>query len=66
MNEEPLIWTTKGNIPMKDLEYRTGWVDTEDFISFNEVYLLDGEIVKSSTHAYKKQGLSLLSELQSI
>ncbi len=66
MNEEALIWTTKGNLPVSILEYKTEWINSEDFITFSEYHLLDGEIVKASTHAYKKEGVLILSKLQEI
>lgn len=66
MNEEPLIWTSKGNLPISSLEYRTEWINSEDFITFSEYHLLDGEIVKASTHAYKKEGTLILSSIQEI
>ncbi len=57
LNEEPLIWTIKGNVPISSLEYRTAWVDDEDYMLFTESYLLDEEVVKSSSHVYNKKGL---------
>lgn len=59
LNEEPLIWTIKGNIPIAFLEYKTEWIDNEDYMLFSESYLLDGETVKSSSHVYNKKGLDM-------
>lgn len=56
-NEIPLIWTTKGNLPVDSLEYTTRWEDTDDFIKLVETYRLDGEIVKENAHIYAKRGV---------
>ena len=60
--EVPLIWTSKGNLPISDLRYESGWIDHEDYMSFTENYHLDDELVKSSTHVYNKKPLDLFSE----
>ncbi len=57
--EVPLIWTSKGNIPVKDLEYNTEWTNNDDFIMLTESYKLDSEVVKSSSHVYSKKGLDM-------
>jgi len=57
MNEKPLIWTIKGNLPTESLTYETSWELREDYIKFSERYLLDGEIVKESAHVYSKKGV---------
>lgn len=46
----PLIWTTKGNVPVASLEYYIGWEISETSIVFREQYRLDGEIVKENSH----------------
>ena len=58
MSDIPLIWTERGNLPVADLEYRTGWqVDLPNgVIVFRETYLLNGEVVKQSVHVYKDRG----------
>jgi len=58
MNEKPLIWTIKGNLPTESLTYETSWELREDYIKFSERYLLDGEIVKESAHVYSKKGVT--------
>ena len=55
--ETPLIWTTKGNLPVADLEYKTAWIDHEDYLSFSEQYFLGDELVKSNAHIYSKKPL---------
>lgn len=59
---EPLIWTTKGNMPVADLEYQTHWFENESEIGFSETYLHDGEIVRRSVHIRKKEGADIGAE----
>lgn len=61
LNEEPLIWTINGNVPIVSLEYKTSWIDNEDYITFNEQYFLGDELVKSNSHVYNKTGFNLNS-----
>ena len=49
---EPLIWTSKGNIPMAGLVHQVAWHITPEQILFVESYLLDGEVVKQSSHVH--------------
>lgn len=58
--EVPLIWTSKGNLPVDILKHTTRWEEDETIIRFTETYFLDGEIVKSSSHIYVKQGINSL------
>lgn len=60
--ETPLIWTSKGNVPIDTLEYKTIWDDTDNYISFTEQYHDGEELVKSSTHVYSKKPLEFASE----
>lgn len=62
MNEEPLIWTSKGNLPVAALEYSHAWEETPDYIKFSETYKLDGEVVKQSCHLNLKHGLATVSD----
>lgn len=66
MNEVPLIYTSKGNLPVEELEYSTAWEDSEDYIKFVEKYFLDGEVVKESAHIYAKRGVSIGAVQQSL
>lgn len=54
---EPLIYTSKGNLPISSLEYRHEWQDNDDAIAFIEEYRLDGEIVKRAVHVRTKRGV---------
>lgn len=47
---QPLIFTTKGNIPLEGLEHQVAWKVTPEQIIFTETYLLGGEVVKQSSH----------------
>jgi hypothetical protein len=56
---EPLIWTSKGNLPLSSLAYKTSWEDTPTYTAFVEEHTLDGEVVKRSVHVMAKQGFEL-------
>lgn len=53
---EPLIHTSKGNLPVDSLEYSTRWEDSTECTTFIETYLLNGEVVKQSVHVMGKRG----------
>lgn len=48
-----LIYTSKGNLPVKDLKMTTEWLFNESGICLKEIYTLDGEIVKQGAHVYQ-------------
>ncbi len=54
----PLIWTTKGNLPIDSLEYRHGWDDTEAATVFWEEHWLGDEMVKRAAHVLSKTGVT--------
>ena len=58
MNDEPLIHTSAGNVPVSSLTYATSWEDTAAAVVFVEEYRLAGEIVKRSVHALSKTGIA--------
>lgn len=60
---EPLIYTSRGNLPVASLEYQTAWDVQPHYIKFMERYLLDGEIVKESAHVYNTRGAASGVEL---
>ena len=60
MNEEPLIYTSKGNIPESSLRLDPIWEDTADYTKLTLRYWLADEIVKESAHVFGKR--PLLSE----
>lgn len=63
--DEPLVFTSKGNLPEKDLRYETKWQNNQQInlknkklqitgdIVFIETYYLGDEIVKQSAHVFK-------------
>jgi hypothetical protein len=52
----PMIWTTKGNVPIKMMDYRTEWNDSPESMTLAEIYELNGEVVRRSVHVYNKIG----------
>lgn len=55
---EPLIFTTKGNIPLGDLRYEVSWdVQWPAYIKFTERHYLGDEVVKESAHVYSPKGV---------
>lgn len=58
MNEQPLIWTSKGNLPIADLAYSTAWEESPDATVFIEEYRQGDEVVKRSVHALSKHGMT--------
>ena len=61
MPDTPLIYTTRGNLPVDSLEYFHEWEDTQEYTKFVEGYKLDGEVVKRSAHVLMKAGQALNS-----
>lgn len=58
MNEVPLIFTSKGNVPIASLTYETAWEINDAFIKFVERYRdATGEVVKEGAHVYDCRGL---------
>lgn len=55
--EEPLVYTTKGNLPLSSLQYRHEWLEDDVAITFAEEYTLDGEVVRRNAHSRLKKGL---------
>ena len=53
----PMIYTSRGNLPIADLTYETAWEDAPDYLKFIERYRLDDEVVRESAHVYSKRGL---------
>lgn len=63
MNETPLIWTARGNVPIDSLRYEHKWEDTDDALFLKEFwYAEDGELVKSNCHGLAKRQLSIGGE----
>lgn len=66
MAEEPLIWTTKGNLPISILAASVTWVVTPEFVKMTETYRLDGEVVKESAHVCILKGEPVFAEHGSV
>lgn len=63
MNDTPMIWTAKGNLPVADLEERIVWTDNADETICAHEHWLAGECVKRSVHIYKRTGVETLSQI---
>lgn len=51
--DEPLIYTSRGNVPAASLTYETQWEFAPGLIKFVERHrAADGEVVKESAHVY--------------
>ena len=61
MTEVPLIYTTKGNVPIDTLESANEWEDTETYTKFIEIYKLNGEVVRQAAHVMMKNGQQMES-----
>lgn len=57
---EPLIYTSKGNLPIASLEYRHYRQDTPGNVVFVEEYFLDGVSVKRSVNVLPVVGICLV------
>ena len=56
---QPLVYTTKGNLPVADLTHEVEWRVSDDQIVFVETYRLDGEVVKQSSHVKILTGVAM-------
>ncbi len=67
MNDEiPLIWTSKGNLPIADLECKRSWSVNKDEIVFVEEYFLGEECVKRGAHIHKLEGTPLSTAIANL
>lgn len=58
---EPLIYTTKGNVPIASLTYSHEWEVTEDHTIFKESWIdQTGEVVKNNCHVHVNKVPTLL------
>lgn len=60
MSEIPLIFTTKGNIPVSELKQDVEWRFNAGCIVFIERYFLGDEMVKESSHAKLLSGVAAI------
>jgi hypothetical protein len=58
MEQEPLIFTSKGNVPIATLTYEHSWNFSNEAVTFTEVWRDEtGAIVKNNTHMYAIKGM---------
>jgi hypothetical protein len=50
--EIDLIYTSKGNLPVKDLTRKVEWIFSQGSIEFKERYYLGEEMVKEGSDVY--------------
>jgi hypothetical protein len=53
LQETPLIYTSKGNLPVSSLVRSDGWEFNPDGITYWEQYVLNSEIVKRNVARYQ-------------
>jgi hypothetical protein len=62
MNDEPLIYTIRGNLPVASLAFEVKWRVEPDFVSMTEIYTAeDGVIVRQDSHVCALKGATLQS-----
>ena len=62
MTDIPLIWTTKGNVPLASLRHEVEWKVLPDQVQFFERYYQGDELVKESAHVKILTGVSMSGE----
>ena len=55
----PLVFTSKGNLPAHDLVHDVRWEETPMYVKLVETYSLDGEIVRESAYVLARQGFAM-------
>ena len=55
----PLIFTTKGNVPLESLRHEVEWRISDEVVIFIERYFNDDDMVKESTHVKLLTGVSM-------
>lgn len=59
ISAEPLIYTSKGNVPIASLKLSTQWDITRDYVKLIERYTdASGEVVRESAHVFHYAGQS--------
>lgn len=59
---KPLIWTTKGNVPVEDLKMRHFWIDNEQETTYVEEWYMGDEMVKRSVAVMLKKPIDAFGE----
>ena len=58
MMDAPLMYTSRGNVPIDSLRYEHEWVVNDEIIVLHERWFADdGELVKNNFHGYAVKGL---------
>lgn len=66
MTAIPLIHTTKGNLPLNDLEQRVVWTDSDlETVCASELWQGE-ECVRREVHILKRQGMQTLSNIGTV
>ena len=60
--DEPLVYTTRGNLPAAALRYETAWQDAPDRVVFRERHYLGDELVRESVHVMLRRGAAATPE----
>jgi len=64
MTDEPLIYTSKGNLPIASLKLEAHWDIQPSYVKLIERYLDEtGEVVRESAHVYHFMGLNGQGEI---
>ena len=59
MNDVPLIYTIRGNLPLSELTLETEWHRAPEYIKLVERYrAADGEVVRESAHVLSLVGVA--------
>ena len=55
---QPIVWTTKGNVQANRLKTYPVWTDNDDITQVVFVYELDGEVVREDKYIKFKRGMA--------
>lgn len=67
MDAEPLIYTNRGNLPLRELVYSTHWEFSPESIVFIEEHRdQDGEIVRRAVHVHMLSPLEFKTEMAEV
>jgi len=55
MDDTPLIFTSKGNLPVASLKYMPLWTVAPGYVEFVEEYWLETELVRRNVHLYQSE-----------
>jgi hypothetical protein len=60
MSDTPLIYTSKGNVPIDSLRYEHKWIDTKDETTLVEFWFdASDEVVKKNVHMFGRKPLEM-------